>query len=202
TGYGNAMNVRRTVAGMAKAGCAAVMIEDQVAPKRCGHMAGTGVVPAEHFAAKIHAAARARRNPDTLLIARTDSRAINGLDDALRRAELCLKAGADGVYIEAPQSVAELERIGQSFDAPLLVDLAEGGPAPFLTPKELASLGFAMVIYPTALIYRVAAAYRKFLDGLKRGEVEPSDAVTFEDWKRIMRFDDWAEAESGFGERR
>ena len=201
-GYGDLKNVTRTVRVYERMGVTALFIEDQTSPKRCGHMAGTGVVPAEDFAAKIRAAARARRNPDTFLIARTDSRAINGLDDALRRAELCLKAGADGVYIEAPQSVAELERIGQSFDAPLLVDLAEGGPAPFLTPKELASLGFAMVIYPTALIYRVAAAYRKFLDGLKRGEVEPSDAVTFEDWKRIMRFDDWAEAESGFGERR
>ncbi len=200
-GYGDLKNVARTIRTYERMGVAALFVEDQTSPKRCGHMGGTGVVPAEDFAVKIRTAARARQNADTFLIARTDARALNGLDDALRRCELYLNAGADGLYIEAPQSVAELERIGHLFDVPLLVDLAESGPLPFLKPLELAELGFAMVIYPTALIYRVAAAYAKFLAELKGGQVDESDAVSFEDWKRMMRFDDWADAESGFGDR-
>lgn len=198
-GYGDLKNVARTVRTYERMGISALFIEDQTNPKRCGHMGGTGVVPAEDFAVKIGAAARARYSADTFLIARTDARALNGLDDALRRCELCLEAGANGLYVEAPQSIAELERIGRLFDVPLLVDLAESGPLPFLKPLELAELGFAMVIYPTALVYRVAAAYAKFLAELKTGAVDESDAVSFEEWKRMMRFDDWADAETGFG---
>ena len=130
-GYGDVKNVARTVAGYEAMGVAAIFIEDQRAPKRCGHMAGKDVIDADVMAAKLRAAAAARRNPDTFLIARTDARAVHGLDEALRRAELYLEAGADGVFVEAPQTVDELARIGRAFEGvPQMANMLEGGTHP------------------------------------------------------------------------
>ena len=129
-GYGDAKNVARTVAGYEAMGVAAIFIEDQRAPKRCGHMAGKDVIDADTMAVKLRAAAAARRNPDTFIIARTDARAVHGLDEALRRAELYLKAGADGLFVEAPQTVDELARIGRAFaGVPQIANMLEGGGA-------------------------------------------------------------------------
>src|SRR5262249_57417135 len=144
---------------------------DQRAPKRCGHMAGKDVIEAEAMAAKLRAAAGARRGSDFCIIARTDARGVHGFDEARRRAELYLKAGADGLFIEAPQSTEELAKIGRTFQGvPQLANMVEGGGRPpVLPPEELYRLGFAMVAYPTTLIFRVARAIETALADLKDG---------------------------------
>ena len=172
-GYGDAKNVARTIAGYEAMGVSAIFMEDQRAPKRCGHMAGKDVIDADAMAAKLRAAVAARRGADLFIIARTDARAVHGLDEALRRAEIYLKAGADGLFIEAPQSIDELTRIGRTFQGvPQLANMVEGGGrTPVLPPRELYRLGFAMVAYPTSLIFRVARAIENALADLKHGRL-------------------------------
>ena len=168
------------------------------APKRCGHMAGKDVIDADAMAAKLRAAVAARRGADLFIIARTDARAVHGLDEALRRGELYLKAGADGLFIEAPQSIDELTRIGRTFQGvPQLANMVEGGGrTPVLPPHELYRLGFAMVAYPTSLIFRVARAIENALADLKHGRpTGENDGVDFETFKDITSFGDWAEVE-------
>jgi len=196
-GYGDVKNVVNTVRTYEAMGVAALFIEDQRAPKRCGHMAGKDVVEAPVMAAKIRAAAAERR--ELFLIARTDARAVHGLDEALRRAELYLKSGADGVFVEAPQSIEELARIGRAFDGvPQIANMLEGGRTPILPPAELFRLGFAMIAYPTTLIFRVARTIEKALTDLKRGTLEGKiahEGVDFETFKDITGFAYWAEVE-------
>src|SRR5215467_9409665 len=196
-GYGDAKNVARTIAGYEAMGVSAIFMEDQRAPKRCGHMAGKEVIDAEAMAGKL-AAASAARSGDLFIIARTDARAVHGLDEALRRAELYPKAGADGLFIEAPQSVEELARIGRTFQGvPQLANMVEGGGrTPVLPPDELYRLGFAMVAYPTSLIFRVARAIENALADLKAGRpAGKNDAVDFETFKDIVSLARWAEVE-------
>ncbi len=199
-GYGDVKNVARTVHAYEAAGVAALFIEDQRAPKRCGHMAGKEVVDAAAMAAKIRAAAAARER-DTFLMARTDARATHGLDEALRRAELYLKSGADGIFIEAPQTVAELERIGSAFrGTPQLANMLEGGRTPLLAPAALFKLGFAMVAYPTTLIFRVVHTIENALADLKAGTLQlENEGVGFEGFKEITGFAEWADVEERFG---
>jgi 2-methylisocitrate lyase-like PEP mutase family enzyme len=197
-GYGDVKNVARTVAGYEAMGASAIFIEDQRAPKRCGHMAGKDVIDAEQMAMKLRAAAQARRSPELFIIARTDARAVHGLDDALRRAEIYLKAGADGLFIEAPQSVDELAQIGRAFQGvPQLANMLEGGGrTPVLPPSELYSLGFAMVAYPTSVIFRVARAIETALADLKAGRAaDNGTGVDFETFKDIVSLARWADVE-------
>src|SRR5712692_9116064 len=200
-GYGDAKNVARTIAGYEAMGVSAIFMEDQRAPKRCGHMAGKEVIDPEIMAAKIRAAVAARQKPDTFLIARTDARAVHGLDDALRRGELYLKAGADGLFIEAPQTVGELERIGRAFHGvPQMANMLEGGRTPMLPPQELFRLGFAMVAYPTSLIFRVARTIETALADLKAGRLAiENEGVDFETFKDITGLERWAEIEQRSG---
>jgi 2-methylisocitrate lyase-like PEP mutase family enzyme len=197
-GYGDVKNVARTIAGYEAMGVSAIFMEDQRAPKRCGHMAGKDVIEADAMAAKLRAAADARRSPDFFIIARTDARAVHGLDDALRRAELYLKAGADGLFIEAPQTIEELTQIGRTFQGvPQLANMVEGGGrTPVLPPHELYRLGFAMVAYPTTLIFRVARALETALADLKAGKpAGKHEYVDFEAFKNIVSFARWADVE-------
>lgn len=197
-GYGDAKNVARTVQGYEAMGVAAIFMEDQTAPKRCGHMTGKSVIAADAMAAKIRAAAAARRDPDTFIIARTDARAVHGLDDALRRAELYLRAGADGLFIEAPQTVDELMRVGRAFaGTPQLANMVEGGGrTPILPPQELYRLGFAMVVYPVSLLFCVARAMEQALADLRNGAPGRANAsVDFETFKDITGYAHWAEIE-------
>jgi 2-methylisocitrate lyase-like PEP mutase family enzyme len=197
-GYGDVKNVARTVAGYEAMGASAIFIEDQRAPKRCGHMAGKDVIDAEAMAMKLRAAAQARRSPELFIIARTDARAAHGLDDALRRAEIYLKAGADGLFIEAPQSVDELAQIGRAFQGvPQLANMLEGGGrTPVLPPNELYRLGFAMVAYPTSVIFRVARAIETALADLKAGRAAGNGTgVDFETFKDIVSLARWADVE-------
>ena len=148
TGFGGLLNVHHTVRGYEAAGVAAIQIEDQEFPKKCGHAPGRRVVPLDDMLRKVEVAVEARDSDDFLIIARTDSRSSLGLDEAIRRGQGFAKAGADVVFIEAPESEDEFERIGREVDAPLLANMVEGGFSPVLPAETLARLGFAIAIYP------------------------------------------------------
>jgi len=196
-GYGDVKSVTRTVRSYESMGASALFIEDQVSPKRCGHMAGKKIVPAQVMVAKIRAAAAARRDPETFLIARTDARATEGLDGALRRAERYLNAGADGLFVEAPQSAAELARVAQAFDVPQLANMLEDGVTPILPPAALGDMGFAMVAYPVSLVFRVVHTIDKALADLRAGTLTlAGEGVGFDAFKEVVGFDDWAAIEA------
>jgi 2-methylisocitrate lyase-like PEP mutase family enzyme len=194
-GYGDVKNVVHTVQSYERMGVSAIMIEDQTWPKRCGHMAGKSVVPAEEMAAKVRAAVSERLSPETFILARTDARAVHGLDDALRRAELYLKAGADGLFIEAPESVEEMAQIGRTFDVPLLANPLEGGRSPILSPTEYRELGYSMIGYGITLVLRAAKAMRLAIEDIRSGEfalwdsglsfAEFTDVIGLPEWTRI-----------------
>jgi 2-methylisocitrate lyase-like PEP mutase family enzyme len=201
-GYGDAKNVTRTVRTYEAMGVSALFIEDQRAPKRCGHLSGKEVVPAEVMEEKVRAAVAARQDPDTFLIARTDALEPLGMDEALRRAERYLNAGADGVYVEAPKSVEDLERIGKAFQGvPQMTNMFEGdGETPWLTPKELRELGYSMILYPTSILFRVARAIERALDDLKAGRAMPlGDGVDLKTFEEMVGLPFWSEVETRFG---
>ena len=169
TGYGNAINVLRTVREYERAGVAGIHLEDQVMPKRCGHLTGKVLVPVEEMAAKIRAAVAARTDPDFVLIARTDARAVEGLDAALRRASSYLQAGADVLFVEAPEDEVEVETIARTFaGVPLLFNWAEGGRTPPVSLARLGQLGFRIVIFPVGALLSAASAIRAFMTALRR----------------------------------
>ncbi|MGB1879639.1 MAG: isocitrate lyase/PEP mutase family protein [Gammaproteobacteria bacterium] len=168
TGYGGLLNVRHTVQGYEAAGVAAIQLEDQEFPKKCGHTPGRAVIPQEDMVAKIQVAVEAREDPDFLIIARTDARTSLGIDAAIARALAYQKAGADVIFVEAPESADEFEQIAQEVDAPLLANMVEGGRSPVLESAMLERLGYAIAIYP-GLGFMAAAAsmdrvYRYLLD--------------------------------------
>jgi 2,3-dimethylmalate lyase len=168
TGYGNALGVRRTVQAYEAAGVAALHIEDQLAPKRCGHLSGHQLVPLEEFAGKIRAAVDARRDPDLLVIARTDAISAVGLDEALRRGEAAARAGADVLFIEAPRDEAQVARIAKAFDTPLLYNYASGGRSPLLPMPALRALGYAIVLLPVDTLMVATRAIVDFLAEVRR----------------------------------
>lgn len=155
TGFGNALNVQRTVRVFESAGASALQMEDQVSPKRCGHMAGKQVIAAAEMVGKIKAALDARHNPDTLIIARTDALGVTGFDDALERAERYLEAGADALFIEAPKNLEQMQTIAKRFAKriPLVHNLVEGGGSPLADAAALEKLGYRIALYPAALLH-------------------------------------------------
>jgi carboxyvinyl-carboxyphosphonate phosphorylmutase len=165
TGYGNHLNVMRTVEEYERAGVAGLQIEDQVSPKRCGHMEGHKLIPAEEMAAKIRAAVRVRKDPDLVIIARTDAISAEGFDEAIRRGNLYRQAGADLLFIEAPTAVEQLAKIPKLIDGPTLVNLAP--KTPYLHIKEYEKMGYAMAIYPPVSITCAYAALKEKLTELK-----------------------------------
>ena len=168
TGYGNALNVVRTVREYEKAGVAGLHLEDQVAPKKCGHIAGKQIVSATEFADKIRAAVEYKTDPDLVIIARTDARAVSGLDDAIERANLYREAGADVIFFEAPQSLAEIERVAREVKAPLLANMVQGGKTPAVKVSELERLGFKIVIFPGVCMRAAVPAMETALQRLKQ----------------------------------
>jgi 2,3-dimethylmalate lyase len=169
TGYGNALNVRRTVREYESAGAAGLHLEDQEFPKRCGHLEGKRVIPAETMVARIRAACEARRDPDLVIIARTDARAVLGLDEALRRAEGYRAAGADVLFVEAPVGEAEVETVARVLGGgPLLLNLGGGGKTPMLPVSRLEALGFRIAIYPGDLQKAAIHAMREVVRTLTR----------------------------------
>jgi 2-methylisocitrate lyase-like PEP mutase family enzyme len=187
TGYGNALNVQRTVRLLERAGAGAIQIEDQDFPKRCGHLDDKALIPAEEMAGKIKAAVDARASTETLIIARTDAAAVEGFERALARSELYREAGADLLFIEAPRQRDELSRITQrlgdrtSKPVPLMVNMVEGGKTPMMAAGELESLGFALVIFPGAIVRMLAKAAEDFYGSLKtHNSTEPFRARMFD----------------------
>jgi len=168
TGYGNALNVIRTVQDYERAGVAALHLEDQQSPKKCGHLAGKVLVPAEEHAARIAAAVAARTDPDLVVIARTDARAVEGLDAALDRARRYADAGADVLFVEAPQSMAEIDRVATELAGHrLLFNWVEGGRTPAVPLADLADRGFRIVIYPVAALLAASRAVRGVLESIR-----------------------------------
>ncbi|MBM3557474.1 MAG: isocitrate lyase/PEP mutase family protein [Alphaproteobacteria bacterium] len=201
-GYGDVKNVVNTVRTYEGLGASALFIEDQVAPKRCGHFAGKDVVPAEVMETKIRAAAAARENKSLFLIARTDARAVHGLDDALRRGERYIRAGADGLFVEAPQSVEELKRVARAFDVPQFCNMLVGGRTPILTNRELHDMGFAMIVHGTTLIAGVAHAATRILASIREDRLDPAGGyMSLEDYRKVVGFDDWIAVEEKYAGR-
>jgi len=169
TGYGNSLNVIRTVQEYERAGVAAIHIEDQVAPKKCGHMEGKQVIPVPEMEGKIRAAVAARRSPDFVIIARTDARAVEGMDSAIERARRYREAGADVLFVEAAESEDEISSVAEKLrDVPLLFNWAEGGKTPPIDHATLAALGFKIVIFPIATLLGTTAWIRSALAEIRK----------------------------------
>ena len=168
TGYGGLLNVQHTVRGYEDAGAAGIQIEDQEFPKKCGHTPGRKVIPIEDMAQKIEVAVETRNSSDFLIVARTDARTNYSLDEALRRGEAFAEAGADILFIESPESEAEMEKICASFDAPLLVNVVDGGSTPVLSKQAYIDLGYQIAIYPGTGFMAAAEALHSVYGTLKR----------------------------------
>ena len=196
TGYGNAVNAKRTVKGYAAAGLAGIMIEDQVAPKRCGHTQGKAIIDRAEAVARVQAAVDASReaaggieNDSILIVARTDARGTDGLDEALRRAQDFRAAGADICFVEAPQSVEEMQLICSEVEGPKMANMLAGGLTPVLPPVELAAIGFKLAAYPLDLLNASIVAQRQALEGLKCGLPPPELTLPFKELCTLVGFD-------------
>jgi 2-methylisocitrate lyase-like PEP mutase family enzyme len=191
TGYGGLLNVQHTVRGYERAGAVAIQLEDQEFPKKCGHMLGRRVVPAEDMVAKIRVAVDSRSDASFKIIARTDARTTLGLDEALRRAEAYLAAGADLLFIESPESVEEMRRIGRTFDVPLVANMVEGGRTPVLDAVTLQEIGYRLAIFPALGFLAAGAALEAAYAALqKRGSSVGLDVplYPFKDFSELMGF--------------
>ncbi|AUX39475.1 carboxyvinyl-carboxyphosphonate phosphorylmutase [Sorangium cellulosum] len=191
TGYGNAMNVKRTVRGYAQAGLACVMIEDQVAPKRCGHTRGKQVVPRDEAFTRVKAAVDARdEGAGVLVMARTDARQTHGFEEALSRARAFADLGADIVFLEAPESVDEMRAFCREVRAPTMANMLDHGKTPVLPPAELAAIGYKIAAYPLTLLSVAAAAMRDALAALRAG-VHPDPRMRFEALREVVGFPEY-----------
>jgi 2-methylisocitrate lyase-like PEP mutase family enzyme len=198
-GHGNATNVTRTMRQFEQAGVAAIFFEDQVAPKRCGHMSGKQVIPAVEMAAKIRAAVDARCDADLLIMARTDALAVNGMEDALERMHRYLEAGADLSFVESPESVEQMRHITREIAAPNMANMVPGGKTPILTATQLQELGFAVAAYPTMLTYSMARAAERALEHLQsRGTMAglENSMMDFGEFNRLIGLDQLRARES------
>jgi 2-methylisocitrate lyase-like PEP mutase family enzyme len=203
TGYGNAMNVRRTVRNYEMAGVAALHLEDQVAPKRCGHLAGKRVIPAQEMVGKIKAACDARHDPDLLIIARTDVLAIEGMDAVFERGHRYREAGADMIFVDAPVGLDQMHAVARGLKGiPLFANIAASGKTPDIPAKELGELGFKIAIYANFAILSAIPAIRKMLDELRsRGSLAPiaSTLATYERVAEIAGVAAYHALESRYG---
>lgn len=193
TGHGDLHNVARTVREFERAGAAGILLEDQVNPKRCGHFQGKQVVPVEEMLLRLKAGLDARRDPDFVIIARTDARAVEGIDAAIARVNRYAAAGADVCFIEAPESRQELERIPREVKQPLLVNMLTGGVTPILTVDELGQLGYKIVVCPIESLLVAGAAIQRLIQALlTKGRVDQSDAdmLTFAQIKKLLGLDE------------
>ncbi len=200
-GYGDVKNVVHAVHTYEKMGVQALFFEDQVSPKRCGHIEGKALLPCDEMERRIRAAASERRDPRTFIIARTDAREVIGMDEALRRGERYARAGADGIFIEAPESVDELAHVGRALaGVPLMANMLEGGRTPILKPSELEDMGFRIVIYGISLLMRSVRTMQDALADLHSGELKlVGSGIGFEEYKRIVGFPRWAALETRYG---
>ncbi len=202
TGYGNAVNLVRSVKEFERTGVAAIHIEDQITPKRCGHLDGKEVIPLAEMEKKLEAALASRTDPDFCIIARTDARGVHGLEDAIRRGRAFAKLGVDAVFVEAPQSEAELEEIPRALpDVPLLVNVFKGGKTPMLPVERLQQMGYRIAIYPSETQRAAIHAMRQALGLLKRdGTTEKMDdaLTTFKERDKVVGLDEWQQLEKQY----
>ncbi|XYK78758.1 MAG: isocitrate lyase/PEP mutase family protein [Labrenzia sp.] len=199
TGYGNAMNVRRTVTGFSKAGAAAVMIEDQLAPKRCGHTPGKAVVSRDEAFDRIRAAQDAKdAGADILILARTDARHDHGLTEAIDRAAKFKELGADILFVEAPKTVEEMQTICRELPGPKMANIVEGGETPELSHKELEDIGFSIAAYPLTLMASAMQAMMGTLAKLKSDEDRTPDLMNFSELRDRIGFNDYYEASAHY----
>ncbi|MEN6564842.1 MAG: isocitrate lyase/PEP mutase family protein [Veillonellales bacterium] len=194
TGYGNAVNVQRSVREYEAAGAAAIQLEDQVAPKKCGHMLGREIIAAEEMVGKIQAAVEARKDKDFVILARTDARTNYGIEEAIRRGKLYQEAGADVLFIESPENVDEMKRITSSFQVPVLANMLERGRTPLLTTQELQDIGYNLVIFCVASTYVTAKAVFDYLLHLKKEgttkELIQDSMMPFPDFNKFIGLDE------------
>ena len=192
TGHGDLHNVQRTIEAFEAAGAAGILLEDQVMPKRCGHFGNKQVIPTDEMVLKIKAAVRAKSDPNFLIFARTDARQMNGLDDAIDRINRCCDAGADIAFIEAPQSLGELEQIPKRVKYPLFVNMLSGGVTPILPIKDLEQLGYKIVVCPIESLMVCARAMRELCEAWKTtGRVDQlaTKAMSFDEVKKLLGVD-------------
>jgi len=199
-GYGDVKNVVHSVHTYERMGAQALFFEDQISPKRCGHIAGKALLASEQMETRIRAAAENRLDRNTFIIARTDAREVYGLDEALRRGERYAKAGADGIFIEAPESLEEMQTVGRELAGiTLMANMLEGGRTPILKPAQLEALGFRIAIYGISLLMRITRVMQDSLQDLKSGELKlVGSGVGFEEYKQIVGFSRWAELEDQY----
>jgi len=192
TGHGGVLNVRRTVKEIEKTGAAGMFIEDQVFPKRCGHMLDKQVIDKQEMVAKVKAAVDARIDDDFIIMARTDALAVNGLEDAVERSNLFAQAGADLIFVEAPTTLEQMKEITARIDAPLLANNIEGGKSPLLTAKELEKIGYNTVVFPVAVTYTVAKAVRDLMEELAATGTTAGfrkNMVSFDEFNHLIGLD-------------
>jgi 2-methylisocitrate lyase-like PEP mutase family enzyme len=202
TGYGNAVNLVRTVREFERTGVAAIHIEDQITPKRCGHLDGKEVIPLAEMEKKLQAALATRTDADFCIIARTDARGVHGFDDAISRGRAFARLGVDAIFVEAPQSEEELAQIPRLIPGvPILVNVFKGGKTPMLPMGRLEKMGYRIAIYPSETQRAAIHAMRRALDTLKReGTTESIDdaLTTFKERDRVVGLDDWQKIEREF----
>jgi methylisocitrate lyase len=202
TGYGNPLNVWRLVRDLESLGAAGIFLEDQVWPKRCGHMTGKDVIPKDEYIPKLKAAIEARQSKDFIIVARTDARAPIGLKEAIERGKAYRKAGADVIFVEAPRSVEELKKVADEIDAPLVANMIEDGVTPNLSASELLKLGYQIAVFPLSAIYSATFAMRRVLTELKNtGTTKEARniMVTFKDFNQFMNLDQFVDLERRYG---
>ncbi len=199
-GHGNVNNVMRTMRQFEKAGVAAIFFEDQVSPKRCGHMSGKQVIPAEEMSAKIRAAVDARVDPDLMIMARTDALSVHGIDDAIDRMHRYLEAGADMSFVESPGSIGEMRRITHEIAAPNMANMVAGGKTPLLSAKELEQLGFSIAAYPVLTTYAMAHAAERALGYLQSRQTIAGfdETLDFGAFNKLIGLDELRAKESRF----
>jgi len=198
TGYGNVTNVVRTVREYKRSGAAGIIIEDQVSPKRCGHMSGKDIVPREEMTAKIRAALDVRESDDFFIIARTDSLSVNGIDDAIERANLYREEGADMTFVEAVETVDHMRRVIDETEGPHMANMIPGGRTPLLTVEELTEIGYRVVAYPTINTYAVARATADIFEHLLAGgsfEGIEDRLMDFDEFNDLVGLDEMREKE-------
>ncbi|WP_426408448.1 isocitrate lyase/PEP mutase family protein [Bradyrhizobium ganzhouense] len=193
TGYGNELNVTRTVREYEASGVAGIHIEDQVAPKRCGHLDGKEIIVIDEYLAKVRAAVAARRDPDFVIIARTDARAVAGFDEAIRRANAAMKAGADMAFVEAVETMEELQAVPQRVNGPCLLNVVRGGKTPEIDFAAAKAMGYRLAILPSLLLVAVAEASMAALRSVKESNAPPSAAGSLPVSERFRRLgsDEW-----------
>jgi methylisocitrate lyase len=183
TGYGNALSIWKLVQELEEVGASGIFLEDQRWPKRCGHMQGKEVIQKDEYAEKLQAALDARSNKDFIIVARTDARAIEGLDKAIERGLYYKKIGADAIFIEAPKTIQEMKIIGKSINAPLVANMIEGGATPIISKSKLHKMGFKIVLYPLSVLFSNTYSTLKLLQELKKS------GTTKKLSKQIVSFD-------------